>query len=35
MTVLVLLAAGRIRRDTPLPFGPAILAGTWLAAVLT
>lgn len=35
VTVLVLLAAGRIRRDTPLPFGPAILAGTWLAAVLT
>ncbi|PTA46471.1 prepilin peptidase [Micromonospora sp. RP3T] len=35
VTVLVLLAAGRIRRDTPLPFGPAILAGAWLAAVLT
>ncbi|MEV0004406.1 A24 family peptidase [Micromonospora sp. NPDC050980] len=35
LTVLVLLAAGRIRRDTPLPFGPAILAGAWLAAVLT
>ncbi|SCG54962.1 prepilin peptidase [Micromonospora humi] len=33
--VLVLLAAGRIRRDTPLPFGPAILTGAWLAAVLT
>ncbi|MFI6129966.1 prepilin peptidase [Micromonospora sp. NPDC051141] len=35
VVVLVLLAAGRIRRDTPLPFGPAILAGAWLAAVLT
>ncbi|WFE37546.1 A24 family peptidase [Micromonospora sp. WMMD998] len=33
--VLALLAAGRVRRDTPLPFGPAILAGAWLAAVLT
>ncbi|MDG4804065.1 A24 family peptidase [Micromonospora sp. WMMD980] len=33
--VLALLVAGRIRRDTPLPFGPAILAGAWLAAVLT
>ncbi|QLQ38519.1 prepilin peptidase [Micromonospora robiginosa] len=33
--VLVLLVAGRIRRDTPLPFGPAILTGAWLAAVLT
>ncbi|MCZ7440699.1 A24 family peptidase [Micromonospora sp. WMMC241] len=35
VAVLALLAAGRIRRDTPLPFGPAILAGAWLAAVLT
>ncbi|GAA3747098.1 A24 family peptidase [Micromonospora maritima] len=35
VTVLVLLAAGRIRRDTPLPFGPAILAGAWLAVLLT
>ncbi|MFG1676233.1 prepilin peptidase [Micromonospora sp. NPDC049282] len=35
VAVLALLAAGRIRRDTPLPFGPAILVGAWLAAVLT
>ncbi|WFE32854.1 A24 family peptidase [Micromonospora sp. WMMD975] len=35
VAVLVLLATGRVRRDTPLPFGPAILAGAWLAAVLT
>ncbi|MFI7213064.1 prepilin peptidase [Micromonospora maritima] len=35
VTLLVLLAAGRIRRDTPLPFGPAILAGAWLAVLLT
>ncbi|WBC13102.1 A24 family peptidase [Micromonospora sp. WMMA1998] len=35
VTVLVLLAAGRVRRDTPLPFGPAILAGAWLAVLLT
>ncbi|GAB3054281.1 prepilin peptidase [Micromonospora schwarzwaldensis] len=35
VTFLVLLATGRIRRDTPLPFGPALLAGAWLAAVLT
>ncbi|MFI5834339.1 prepilin peptidase [Micromonospora sp. NPDC051300] len=34
VVVLALLAAGRIRRDSPLPFGPAILAGAWLAAVL-
>ncbi|MEV5630619.1 A24 family peptidase [Micromonospora tulbaghiae] len=33
--VLVLLAAGRVRRDTPVPFGPALLGGAWLAAVLT
>ncbi|MBM7083090.1 prepilin peptidase [Micromonospora sp. MMS20-R2-29] len=31
---LALLAAGRVRRDTALPFGPALLAGAWLAAVL-
>ncbi|MEV6514251.1 A24 family peptidase [Micromonospora chalcea] len=35
VAVLVLLAAGRVRRDTPVPFGPAILGGAWLAAVLT
>ncbi|PGH41847.1 peptidase A24 [Micromonospora sp. WMMA1996] len=35
VTVLVLLAAGRVRRDTPLPFGPALLAGAWLAVLLT
>ncbi|MFJ6954292.1 hypothetical protein ACISRB_22975, partial [Micromonospora aurantiaca] len=34
VTVLVLLAAGRVRRDTPVPFGPALLGGAWLAAVL-
>ncbi|WKU03273.1 A24 family peptidase [Micromonospora sp. HUAS LYJ1] len=32
--VLALLAVGRVRRDTALPFGPALLAGTWLAALL-
>ncbi|MEU7171080.1 prepilin peptidase [Micromonospora tulbaghiae] len=35
LAVLVLLAAGRVRRDTPVPFGPALLGGAWLAAVLT
>ncbi|MCP3787810.1 prepilin peptidase [Micromonospora sp. A3M-1-15] len=34
VVVLVLLAARRVRRDTPLPFGPAILAGAWLAVLL-
>ncbi|WP_262285050.1 A24 family peptidase [Micromonospora sp. MA102] len=34
VTVLALLAARRVRRDTPLPFGPAILAGAWLAVLL-
>ena len=34
VVVLALLAAGRVRRDTPLPFGPAILAGAWLAVLL-
>lgn len=29
-----LLAAGRIRRDTPVPFGPALVAGFLAAAVL-
>jgi leader peptidase (prepilin peptidase)/N-methyltransferase len=33
--VLALLAAGRVRRDTALPFGPALLAGAWLAVLLT
>ncbi|GAB3184205.1 leader peptidase (prepilin peptidase)/N-methyltransferase [Micromonospora palomenae] len=32
--VLVLLAARRVRRDTALPFGPALLAGAWLAVLL-
>ncbi|PSK66754.1 hypothetical protein B0E53_01239 [Micromonospora sp. MH33] len=32
--VLALLAAGRVRRDTPVPFGPAILTGAWLAVLL-
>ncbi|MEV6374226.1 A24 family peptidase [Micromonospora musae] len=31
---LAQLLAGRIRRDTGWPFGPAILAGAWLAALL-
>ncbi|RLK24546.1 leader peptidase (prepilin peptidase)/N-methyltransferase [Micromonospora sp. M71_S20] len=31
--VLVLLVAGRVRRDTPLPLGPALLTGAWLAAL--
>ncbi|SCG48216.1 prepilin peptidase [Micromonospora halophytica] len=34
VVVLVLLATRRVRRDTPLPFGPAILAGAWLAVLL-
>ncbi|MFG3604174.1 prepilin peptidase [Micromonospora chersina] len=34
VVVVALLAAGRVRRDTPLPFGPAILAGAWLAVLL-
>ncbi|MGK5443844.1 prepilin peptidase [Micromonospora sp. URMC 105] len=33
--VLALLAARRVRRDTALPFGPALLAGAWLAVLLT
>ncbi|MEV4724696.1 A24 family peptidase [Micromonospora humida] len=32
--VLALLVAGRIRRDTALPFGPALLTGAWLAVLL-
>ncbi|TYB36824.1 prepilin peptidase [Micromonospora sp. AP08] len=34
VVVVALLAAGQVRRDTPLPFGPAILAGAWLAVLL-
>ncbi|MEU4367034.1 prepilin peptidase [Micromonospora chersina] len=34
VVVLALLATRRVRRDTPLPFGPALLAGAWLAALL-
>ena len=33
--VLGLLAARRVRRDTLLPLGPALLAGAWLAVLLT
>ncbi|MBM0235315.1 prepilin peptidase [Micromonospora sp. STR1_7] len=32
--VLGLLVARRVRRDTLLPLGPALLAGTWLAVLL-
>ncbi|MEH1030596.1 leader peptidase (prepilin peptidase)/N-methyltransferase [Micromonospora profundi] len=32
--VLGLLAARRVRRGTLLPFGPALLAGAWLATVV-
>ncbi|KWV34481.1 peptidase A24 [Micromonospora rifamycinica] len=32
--VLALLATGRVRRDTALPFGPALLTGAWLAVLL-
>ncbi|WP_328341786.1 A24 family peptidase [Micromonospora sp. NBC_00421] len=32
--VLALLTAGRVRRDTALPFGPALLTGAWLATLL-
>ncbi len=34
VVVLALLAARKVRRDTALPFGPAILAGAWLAVLL-
>ncbi|MFI7430953.1 prepilin peptidase [Micromonospora sp. NPDC049836] len=34
VVVLALLATRRVRRDTALPFGPAILAGAWLAVLL-
>jgi leader peptidase (prepilin peptidase)/N-methyltransferase len=30
---LLLLVAGRANGRTPIPFGPAMLAGAWLAAV--
>ncbi|MEU4642114.1 A24 family peptidase [Micromonospora sp. NPDC023814] len=33
VVVLALLAAGRVCRDTPLPLGPALLAGAWLATL--
>ncbi|SBT53162.1 prepilin peptidase [Micromonospora narathiwatensis] len=33
VVVLALLAARKVRRDTALPFGPAILAGAWLAVL--
>ncbi|MFI7647849.1 prepilin peptidase [Micromonospora sp. NPDC049460] len=33
VVVLALLAAGRVRRDTPLPLGPALLTGAWLATL--
>jgi leader peptidase (prepilin peptidase)/N-methyltransferase len=33
VVVLALLAAGRVRRDTPLPLGPALLAGAWLTTL--
>jgi leader peptidase (prepilin peptidase)/N-methyltransferase len=32
--VLVLLASRKVRRDSELPLGPALLAGAWLAVVL-
>ncbi|WP_231605454.1 A24 family peptidase [Micromonospora sp. HK10] len=34
VVVLALLATRRVRRDTALPFGPAILVGAWLAVLL-
>ncbi|MCI4063349.1 hypothetical protein MRQ36_12485 [Micromonospora sp. R77] len=34
VAVLALLATRRVRRDTALPFGPALLAGFWLAVLL-
>ncbi|MFU8851325.1 prepilin peptidase [Micromonospora sp. SL1-18] len=33
VVVLALLAARKVRRDTALPFGPAILVGAWLAVL--
>ncbi|MCX4469251.1 Type IV leader peptidase family protein [Micromonospora sp. MW-13] len=35
LAVLGLLAARRVRRDTLLPLGPALLAGAWLAVLFT
>ncbi|SCL60729.1 leader peptidase (prepilin peptidase) / N-methyltransferase [Micromonospora citrea] len=35
VVVVVLLAARRVRRDTPLPLGPALLTGAWLTTLLT
>ncbi|MFC3503442.1 prepilin peptidase [Micromonospora krabiensis] len=34
LLVLMLLATRRVRRDTTLPLGPALLTGTWLATLL-
>ncbi|MBO4159412.1 prepilin peptidase [Micromonospora antibiotica] len=34
LLVLALLATRRVRRDTALPFGPALLSGAWLAVLL-
>jgi leader peptidase (prepilin peptidase)/N-methyltransferase len=34
VAALVLLVTGRATRHTHLPFGPAMLAGAWLAAIL-
>jgi leader peptidase (prepilin peptidase) / N-methyltransferase len=34
VAALALLVTGRIRRDTPVPFGPALVAGFLLAAAL-
>ncbi|WP_434742185.1 prepilin peptidase [Micromonospora sp. SH-82] len=34
LVVLALLAAGRVRRHTALPLGPALLTGAWLAALV-
>ncbi|MEU3456625.1 A24 family peptidase [Micromonospora sp. NPDC006766] len=34
VVVLGLLTARRVRRDTVLPFGPALLVGAWLAVLL-
>jgi leader peptidase (prepilin peptidase)/N-methyltransferase len=33
VVVFALLAARKVRRDTALPFGPAILVGAWLAVL--
>ncbi|MEU6072634.1 A24 family peptidase [Micromonospora sp. NPDC047074] len=33
VVVLALLLTGRVRRDTPLPLGPALLTATWLTTL--